>query len=72
MEKTDLDRVNECTEHSCNAQEWLVNREYRVVDGRHGRLAGVGVEEREERRERLAHRGRRRHREGEQGWGAVR
>jgi len=44
----DLDRVNECADHSCNAQERFVNCEYRIVRCRDRRLAGVGVEEREE------------------------
>lgn len=48
VENADLDRVNERTNHSCNAQERFVKREYGVVDRGDRRLAGVGVDETEE------------------------
>lgn len=75
LRNADLDWVNECTEHSCDAQEWFVNCEYGIVDCRDRGFARVGVEETEERRKRFARGGRGRHRrdeEGVPGWDCTR
>ena len=50
----DLDWVNECANHSRDAQERFVNCKYRIVDSRDRRLARVGVEDAEKRREGFA------------------